>query len=109
MDTAVGEGAQARLSPNSGYVRSQEREEEDRLEDTSRPVHIGATGLCLLLPPPLSTQKPQPADLGGPWCTCGLYTCLTPHRRSWMGPSPRMAPKSRLLATGVQEGWERSR
>lgn len=106
MDTAVGEGAQAHLSPDSGYVRSQEREEEDRLEDSSRPVHIGATGLCPQLPPPLSTQKPQPTDLGAS-VDCAP---VSPHigGRGW-ARLPRMAPKSRLLAAGGQEDWERGR
>lgn len=92
MDTAVGEGAQACLSPDSGYVHSQEREEEDRLEDTSRPVHTGATGLCPLLPPPLSTQKPQPADLGGPWCTVDCARASTHMGGHGWARLPRMAP-----------------
>ena len=84
MDTAVGEGAQARLSPDSGYVRSQEREEEDRLEDTSRPVHIGATGLCPLLPPPHRLRNRSPLTLAAPGAPVDC-TPVSPHigSRGW--------------------------
>ena len=98
--------------PDSGYVHSQDPEEEDWPEGPFLAcAHLGPLGrvCCCRHPHRLGSRSPLTlAAPGGPWRTHGLRTSPHTGSREW-ARLPRLAPKSRLLAVAGQEGWGRGR